>query len=363
MEALAALLGRWNAYPRGVEVGLPFIMDARTMRAVPFLTIATREGDLDVMDRIDSVGDYASVAAHSERVDALGIEFPILDLPTLIRARKAAGRAKDREAVLELEVLRELRRGYSDWSAKRSRAVSIDPARQRGWRHRLHARNQRTRLRIHHEQVTVLLPDEPCRHGVIEKAQERCEEAADFEEPVWLLVQAKLPPRPHLKQFLERTEPTRHGKKAIGQLGEQRLSLVHGRDNAQLREPTVRHLAIHQMARHDADHFAPRRQRPFGECAHETRAATPVHESPPAFREKATHRDGLLRVHGIVPGICRAKNTHRVQRQRSVRSSRRIPDIRCIAARRLGGMSRLMNRQNHIPRISRFNRVASAIIE
>ena len=109
MEALAALLARWSAYPRGVEAGLPFIMDARTMRAAPLLTLTTREGDLDVMDRIDGVGDYASVAAHSEQVDAFGIEFRVLDLPTLIRAKKAAGRPKDREAVLELEVLRELR--------------------------------------------------------------------------------------------------------------------------------------------------------------------------------------------------------------------------------------------------------------
>ena len=109
MEALAALLARWSAYPRGVEAGLPFIMDARTIRAAPLLTLTTREGDLDVMDRIYGVGDYASVAAHSEQVDAFGIEFRILDLPTLIRAKKAAGRPKDREAVLELEVLRELR--------------------------------------------------------------------------------------------------------------------------------------------------------------------------------------------------------------------------------------------------------------
>ena len=83
------------------------------MRAAPLLTLTTREGDLDVMDRIDGVGDYASVAAHSEQVDAFGIEFRILDLPTLIRAKKAAGRPKDREAVLELEVLRELRRALA----------------------------------------------------------------------------------------------------------------------------------------------------------------------------------------------------------------------------------------------------------
>jgi hypothetical protein len=109
VDALAGLLAEWRAYPRAVERGLPFIMDARTLRAAPALTLTTREGDLDVLDRVDGVGDYARVAAHSEPVEAFDIEFRILDLPTLIRAKRATGRPKDREALLELEVLREER--------------------------------------------------------------------------------------------------------------------------------------------------------------------------------------------------------------------------------------------------------------
>ena len=110
LESLGSLLARWNAYPRGIEPGLPFIMDARTLRAAPLLTLSTREGDIDVMDRIDGVGEYAKVAKHSELVDVFGIEFHILDLPTLIRAKKAAGRPKDHEALIELEVLHALRK-------------------------------------------------------------------------------------------------------------------------------------------------------------------------------------------------------------------------------------------------------------
>ncbi len=109
VDALALLLATWQAYPRGVERGLPFIMDTKTMRGAPLLTLSTTEGDLDVMDRIDGVGDYQSVFAHSEQVDAYSIAFRILDLPSLIRAKRAVGRPKDREALLELEVLRELR--------------------------------------------------------------------------------------------------------------------------------------------------------------------------------------------------------------------------------------------------------------
>ena len=110
LEALATLLRGWNAYLRAVEPGLPFIMDAQTIRAAPVLFLTTREGDIDVFDRIDGVGDYVSAAKHSELVDAFGMEFRILDLPSLIRAKRATDRPKGREALIELELIRVMRR-------------------------------------------------------------------------------------------------------------------------------------------------------------------------------------------------------------------------------------------------------------
>jgi hypothetical protein len=110
VRSLADLLATWEAYPREVERGLPFIMDHRTLHSAPTLTLVTREGDLDVLDRVEGVGDYAAAAKRSDLVEAFGIEFRILDLPTLIRAKRATGRPKDREALLELEVLRAERR-------------------------------------------------------------------------------------------------------------------------------------------------------------------------------------------------------------------------------------------------------------
>ena len=106
VSALATLLAGWNAYPRGVEKGLPFIMDARTIHSAPVLTLTTNEGDLDLLDTIPGVGTYTAAKAHSESVSAFDMKFRILDLPTLIRSKRATGRPKDREALLELEVLR-----------------------------------------------------------------------------------------------------------------------------------------------------------------------------------------------------------------------------------------------------------------
>ena len=109
VEALAKVLGRWHAYPRGVEEGLPFIMDQRTLRGAPILTLTTSEGDIDVMDRIAGIGDYAEVRKHSEKIAALGVNFRVLDLPSLIKAKRAAGRPRDFEHLPELEAVLALR--------------------------------------------------------------------------------------------------------------------------------------------------------------------------------------------------------------------------------------------------------------
>ena len=107
--ALASLLAAWKAYPRGVEPDLPFIMDDRTLRGAPVLTLTTTEGDIDVMDRIAGIGDYTAVRRHSERISALGVSFRVLDLPSLIKSKRAAGRPRDHDHLPELEALMAMR--------------------------------------------------------------------------------------------------------------------------------------------------------------------------------------------------------------------------------------------------------------
>lgn len=109
LVALGKLLASWDAYPRGVETGLPFIMDDRTLRGAPILTLTTAEGDIDVLDQIAGVGPYAAVRQHSEKITALGVSFRVLDLPSLVKAKRAAGRPRDFDHLPELEALLALR--------------------------------------------------------------------------------------------------------------------------------------------------------------------------------------------------------------------------------------------------------------
>ena len=108
-ERLSDLLRSWGAHLRGVEPGLPFELDAQALATSHVLTLTTRLGDIDVMDSVTGVGAYAEVAANAVEFDVGGgLRCSVLDLPALVRAKRAAGRLKDKQHLPELEALLEL---------------------------------------------------------------------------------------------------------------------------------------------------------------------------------------------------------------------------------------------------------------
>lgn len=54
LSRLAEQLREWEAYPRGIERGLTFVMDAATLRAVPRLALVTTQGEIDVVLAADA---------------------------------------------------------------------------------------------------------------------------------------------------------------------------------------------------------------------------------------------------------------------------------------------------------------------
>ncbi len=107
---LVELLTEWKAYLRGVEAGLPFILDERTFRTTPMLTLTTTQGALDLLAEVPGVGDYAAVRKHSEQVRVGATEFRALTLEGLIASKKAVRRKKDVEQLIELEAMLALRK-------------------------------------------------------------------------------------------------------------------------------------------------------------------------------------------------------------------------------------------------------------
>ena len=107
---LAALLATWDAELRGADPGLPFLLDARALEISHVLTLTTRLGDIDVMDAVEGVGPFADVYEQAVDVELAGRRFRVLDLPALLKAKRATGRPKDAEQIPELEALVALRK-------------------------------------------------------------------------------------------------------------------------------------------------------------------------------------------------------------------------------------------------------------
>jgi predicted nucleotidyltransferase len=104
---LADVLAPYRPYLRGAPANLPFTWDAKTIRSGLNFTFTTALGDIDLLGEVAGGETYQTLLPHSFEVEAFGIRFKCIDLPTLIRIKEAAGRRKDQEAIAELRVLLE----------------------------------------------------------------------------------------------------------------------------------------------------------------------------------------------------------------------------------------------------------------
>lgn len=109
VDRLVALLTEWRAYLRGVEPGRPFMLDRRTFRTTPLLTLTSTVGAIDLLDHVPGVGDYTDAVKGSEIVRIGATEFRALTLVALIASKQAVRRKKDLEHLIELEAILALR--------------------------------------------------------------------------------------------------------------------------------------------------------------------------------------------------------------------------------------------------------------
>lgn len=95
LERLARALVPLRPYLRDAPPGLPFTLDAPTLRAGLNFTLTTVEGDVDLLGEISGLGAYEQVKAASSPLTLYGRSIDVLDLAGLERAKTAAGRVKD----------------------------------------------------------------------------------------------------------------------------------------------------------------------------------------------------------------------------------------------------------------------------
>ena len=86
---------------------MPFQWDVRTLEAGVNFTLTTELGLIDLLGEIAGGGGYDELLPHAMEVEAFGIRCLCLDLPSLIRVKRASGRPRDLEAIAELEAILE----------------------------------------------------------------------------------------------------------------------------------------------------------------------------------------------------------------------------------------------------------------
>ena len=105
VERLATALRPHHPYLRGAPPGLPFVFDAETIVRGLNFTLTTDLGPLDLLGEMAGAGAFEDVAPRTVEVVLFDRRCRVVDLMMLIRAKRAAGRPKDLEAIAELEAL------------------------------------------------------------------------------------------------------------------------------------------------------------------------------------------------------------------------------------------------------------------
>jgi len=86
--------------------GMPFTEEDAARSGWKNLYLSTRNGQLDLLGEVMGIGPFEECLNRSVPITLAGQEIRILSLDAMIHAKRAMGRPKDLQTVLELEVIR-----------------------------------------------------------------------------------------------------------------------------------------------------------------------------------------------------------------------------------------------------------------
>jgi predicted nucleotidyltransferase len=109
LERLAAALGELQPSFRGAPRDLPIVLDAHALALGSNYTLNTAMGPLDLLGWVEPLGAYEALLPASETYWLGDLAVRTIGLEDLIRIKQHIGRAKDRESLLQLLAIRELR--------------------------------------------------------------------------------------------------------------------------------------------------------------------------------------------------------------------------------------------------------------
>jgi predicted nucleotidyltransferase len=86
---------------------LPFLWDRATLERGLNFTLVTSLCEVDLLGEIPGGGSYRDLLPDAIELDLFQVRCRCLSLRQLIRAKRAAGRPRDLEALAELEAIEE----------------------------------------------------------------------------------------------------------------------------------------------------------------------------------------------------------------------------------------------------------------
>jgi hypothetical protein len=113
LERLASALKELEAHLRGAPRDVPFLLDAKTLKAGDHFTFETSAGPLDCLGTPAGSKGYEDLHSRAEHHEIAGSTVGVASIDDLIAMKKAAGRPKDLRAVEELSALKEELEGGS----------------------------------------------------------------------------------------------------------------------------------------------------------------------------------------------------------------------------------------------------------
>jgi len=114
LTRLASALSSIHPQLRGISGDFPFSLDSRTLAQGMNFTLQTDLVDLDLLGEISGVGQFPDVVRDAVQVELYGLTYLVASLDSLIKSKRAANRPKDKNALPELEALKEIKSGKSE---------------------------------------------------------------------------------------------------------------------------------------------------------------------------------------------------------------------------------------------------------
>ena len=105
LDRLAKVLRDLGAELRGAPSGLPFQLDAETLRQGANFTFTTRLGAVDILSDSAGAPPYERLREDALQIDVRGYPIHIASLDHLIAMKEAAGRPRDKLMATEYRVL------------------------------------------------------------------------------------------------------------------------------------------------------------------------------------------------------------------------------------------------------------------